>query len=76
MKRSHLYFGTLVCLMFMAAIIALFLLEPPPSAREPLLILVGALGAAFGGVINYVFGSSMGSAAKNELLARREPGNA
>ena len=72
MKRSHVYFGTLVCLMFGAAVVGLFVFEPPPSAREPLLILVGALGAAFGAVINYVFGSSQGSAAKTELLASRD----
>jgi len=71
MKRSHLYFGTLVCALFAAAVAALFVIEPPPSAREPLLILVGALGAAFGAVVQYVFGSSEGSATKTQLLATR-----
>ena len=33
MKRSHVFIGVLVCLMFISAIVALFLLEPPMGAR-------------------------------------------
>lgn len=33
-------------------------------------ILVGALSAAFGGVVGYFFGSSASSARKDELIAR------
>jgi membrane protein DedA with SNARE-associated domain len=57
--------------MFGAAVVALFYVEPPSGAREPLLILVGALAAAFGSVVSYFFGSSSGSAEKNELLSRK-----
>jgi hypothetical protein len=39
--------------------------------NEALLILLGALGAAWGAVVNFYFGSSAGSAAKNEMLAKR-----
>lgn len=39
--------------------------------RDALLILVGALGAAFGAVIQFYFGSSSGSAKKDQLLAER-----
>jgi hypothetical protein len=73
MKRSHVFLGMLICAMFMGAVVALFRLEPPPGAREPLLILIGALSAAFGAVVSYWFGSSAGSAAKNDLLARSMP---
>jgi hypothetical protein len=73
MKRSHVSLGVLVCLMFMSAVIALFLVEPPKGAREPLLILVGSLSAAFGMVMNYWFGSTSSSAHKDELLANSTP---
>jgi predicted CDP-diglyceride synthetase/phosphatidate cytidylyltransferase len=73
MKRSHVFIGILICLMFIGAIVALFRLEPPPGAREPLLILIGSLAAAFGAVVQYWFGSSSGSAHKNELLAASVP---
>ena len=71
MKRSHVFLAVLICAMFIAVIAALFLYEPPDKAREPLLILVGSLGAAFGAVVNYWFGSSSGSAHKSELLANK-----
>jgi hypothetical protein len=69
MKRSHVFIGVLICMMFIAAVIALFLLEPKAGAKEPLLLLIGALSAAFGAVVNYWFGSSSSSAHKDELLA-------
>lgn len=73
MKRSHIVIALIICAMFAGAVVALFMLEPPTGAREPLLILIGALAAAFGAVVNYWFGSSSGSAAKSELLARGGP---
>jgi hypothetical protein len=36
---------------------------------EPLLIMLGALGAAFGAVVNFWLGSNSTSARKTELLA-------
>ena len=39
--------------------------------NEALLILLGALGAAWGAVVNFYYGSSRGSESKNEMLARR-----
>jgi len=73
MKRSHVFLAVLICAMFIAVIAALFLYEPPDKAREPLLILVGSLGAAFGAVVQYFFGSSSSSAQKNDLLSRMAP---
>jgi hypothetical protein len=72
-KRSHVSLGVLVCLMFMSAIVALFVVEPPAGAREPLLLLVGALSAAFGSVMNYWFGSTSSSSHKDDLLAQSVP---
>jgi len=71
-KRSHVWLGLLICLMFMAAVIALYHVEPPAGAREPLFILIGALAAAFGSVVSFFFGSSSGSAEKSQLLAARD----
>lgn len=71
MRRSHVWIGVLICCMFVAVIVALFKVEPPARATEPLLILVGSLAAAFGAVVNYWFGSSSGSAEKSRLLAER-----
>jgi hypothetical protein len=68
MNRSHVFFGVLICVMFIAAIVALFLLEPPAGAREPLLLLIGSLAAAFGAVVTFWFGSSSGSAGKDATI--------
>jgi hypothetical protein len=38
---------------------------------EPLLIMLGALGAAFGAVVNFWLGSSNGSQRKDEALASK-----
>ena len=54
--------------MFTSAIIALFLVEPPPGAKEPLLLLIGSLSAAFGAVVTFWFGSSSGSAGKDATI--------
>jgi glycerol uptake facilitator-like aquaporin len=45
--------------------------EVSSSMRDAMLILIGSLGAAFGAVVNYYFGSSSGSAQKNQLLAEK-----
>ena len=79
MKSSHVYIATVVCVMYALAFVALLFVEPQSGAKDALLILIGGLSAAFGGVVSYFFGSSSGSAQKTELLnmtrgfAKREP---
>lgn len=41
--------------------------------NQALLIMLGALGAAWGAVVNYFFGSSADSGRKTELLAQSSP---
>ncbi len=41
--------------------------------NQALLIMLGALGAAWGAVVNYYFGSSAESGRKNDLLAAAPP---
>jgi len=47
-----------------------------PSVSEPALLLLGSLGTAFGAVVNYYLGSSLGSFRKDELRSRAEGGGA
>jgi len=43
----------------------------PEHGGEALLILLGALGAAWGSVVQYYYGSSAGSARKDELMRKK-----
>lgn len=58
------YFAILVGLMFGVLHV---------TDNQSLLILIGALSTAFGGVLNFWLGSSHGSQAKNEMLANSTP---
>lgn len=67
--------ATLACTItagFFGVLWLLMTLEGHGNMRDALLIMVGALGAAFGAIVNYYFGSSSGSAQKNEMLGRAQ----
>lgn len=58
------FFGLLIAMMFV---------DIPESSKEVLYVMVGTLGTAWTGVFAYYFGSTKGSAAKTELLAKSQP---
>lgn len=51
-----------------AIIILLIYATLDPSVKDPLLVLLGVLAGSFKEVTGYFFGSSKGSADKNEML--------
>ena len=55
-----------ITLGFFGILTSMLVYEYKPT--EPLLIMLGALGAAFGGVVNFWLGSSHGSKLKTEAL--------
>ena len=60
----------LVTLGFFALLICMFRFEVPPSSRDLMNVMLGALGAGFSVVLAYYFGSSAGSDAKNATIDR------
>jgi gas vesicle protein len=57
-----------VTMGFFGILSAMLIYDYKPT--EPLLIMLGALGAAFGAVVNFWLGSSHGSQVKSEMLAK------
>ena len=55
------------------AVLFWMLFDPTVVNSPPLLIMLGALGSAFGAVINFWLGSTSGSKAKDQLLAQSVP---
>jgi hypothetical protein len=53
------FFGILALLIF---------IEIPETGRDPLLIMLGALGSIVTGITQYYYGSSSGSDKKNDML--------
>lgn len=74
-KQTRSYFpatlSSLVTIGFFGILTSMLVWETRPS--EPLLIMLGALGAAFGAVVNFWLGSSNGSQRKDTLLAESNP---
>jgi hypothetical protein len=60
----------IVTVGFFSILGSMLLYDVKPS--EPLLLMLGALGAAFGGVVNFWLGSSAGSQFKTDLLGKNK----
>lgn len=75
MKHTGKVQAVLAFAVTLGFFVDLYMLQTAQTAgtmRDALLIMVGALGAGFATVLNYYFGSSTGSARKDELQAQRE----
>ena len=69
-SRVPAVLAILITLGFFAVLAAMLFNIWQPSDNQALLILLGSLGTSWGAVVNYYFGSSAGSARKDELLAQ------
>jgi len=71
MSRTPAVLSTVVVIGFFSVlyVIAIHGGDISETTREPLLVLLGALTAAFGQVFNFFFGSSAGSKEKTAALA-------
>lgn len=61
--------AVLITAGFFGLLAWLMLQEPPAGSKEILNIMLGAMGAAWASVVSYYFGSSVGSAAKDKIIA-------
>lgn len=60
--------ASVVCAGFFLTLIGLLLYGLPPKGQDAVLILLGALSAAFTAIVNYYYGSSSGSKAKEQII--------
>jgi membrane-bound ClpP family serine protease len=64
----------LITVGFFGILIWMLVKGMPATGTEALLMMLGALGTAWTGVVNFYYGSSAGSKAKNDMLAQKELG--
>jgi hypothetical protein len=76
-KQTRSFFpatlSTIITVGFFGILTSMLVNDIKPS--EPLLVMLGALGAGFGAVVNFWLGSNSSSARKTELLAASHPAN-
>ena len=73
MKARNLFqyiLGGVIVVGFFALLYLLLLSAVPEENKEILNIVVGALIGSFTSIVGYFYGSSLGSADKNELLRK------
>lgn len=74
MKTKDIYMyglGALIVIGFFFILWIIFGKVLPTENKEIGLLVIGALVAKFGDVVNYFFGSSKGSADKTELMNKQ-----
>ena len=73
MKAKNIFqyvLGGLITVGFFVLLYLLLLSAVPEENKEILNIVVGALIGSFTSIVGYFYGSSLGSADKNEMLKR------
>ena len=71
MKTRDIFFYTLGALIVVGFFIVLVVLMYTSKSSESVNMTLGALLAAFGTVVGYFYGSSKGSADKNDLINKK-----
>lgn len=72
--RVMAWLAFIITIGYFGAMASLMLLPIPDDSHEVLLVMLGTLGTAWGGIIGYFFGSSAGSANKDNLAqSKPEP---
>ena len=62
--------AVLITIGFFGILVGMLLGDLKASENQALLLLLGSLGAAWGSIVNFYFGSSAGSQNKDEVIAR------
>jgi hypothetical protein len=65
--------GGLITLCFFIVLYLLIINPIPIDNRDVLYLIIGALIGFEGAIVNYYYGSSKGSADKNDLIKKTEP---
>jgi VIT1/CCC1 family predicted Fe2+/Mn2+ transporter len=66
--KTPMILASVVCAGFFSTLIGLLLYGLPSKGQDAVLILLGALSAAFTAIVNYYYGSSSGSKAKEQII--------
>jgi hypothetical protein len=73
--RMPMILGLSVTIGFFSILIYVMAQGVKTGSEEVVYLLMGSLAAAFGGIVQYYFGSSAGSAEKSRIMAQNSNGN-